>query len=369
LKGLSIGVESKMLDCSIGCPFPDAKMFADYYGQADYGDKWIMAAFEGGATSFSNGNANFSSYEYAGRNEVIKKGSVYMNVFMYVIQKFEDAVINCNPEQNNTFNTANMWDKGVAFYSGSMEGTDGLSTGNMLHQLADELCQSFNMCGIHDNITSTDTSYVNHELLQLFKYGRNHLLISACDAAEKTLRSITKLMYVPLIQGTLRSAHILGSTIHPRIVGNGEKEKAEGAIFAASVLPRIHAANASAANIIFDNMKVGALSTSFADVKTAFESVYSDLDISCLRVGVLVDSNGEYYEDAGGCPSESPSMPPSTELTMPSSKELTMPPTESLSRLSEKPSRADPTVIGLRVSVIIFFVFLGLLILVYFVKT
>ena len=62
LQGFSTAVESKMINCTPGCPFPDAKMFVDYYGQTDYGDRWVQAALSGGATSFSNGNADFKDY-------------------------------------------------------------------------------------------------------------------------------------------------------------------------------------------------------------------------------------------------------------------------------------------------------------------
>jgi hypothetical protein len=43
--------------------------FADYYGDATYGDKWVTAAFNAGTTSFSSnrGDADFSSFDYAAR--------------------------------------------------------------------------------------------------------------------------------------------------------------------------------------------------------------------------------------------------------------------------------------------------------------
>merc|ERR1712086_1208612 len=82
----------------------------------------------------------------------------------------------------------------------------------------------------------------------------------------------------------------------------GEKEKAEGAVFAASVLPRIHAADKKAAKIIYDNMKVGAMSTDQAAVKKAFESVYDDLGITCEQVGGLYStSDAGYYAGAEPC--------------------------------------------------------------------
>lgn len=48
-----------MLRCD-SCPHPAFEKFYEYYGKANYGDKWVMAAFDGKATSFKNGNADFS---------------------------------------------------------------------------------------------------------------------------------------------------------------------------------------------------------------------------------------------------------------------------------------------------------------------
>lgn len=36
-------------------------------GAFDYADKWVMAAFGGARTSFSNGNADFGLYDFEGK--------------------------------------------------------------------------------------------------------------------------------------------------------------------------------------------------------------------------------------------------------------------------------------------------------------
>jgi hypothetical protein len=61
IQGFSTQAAEKMLNCPIGCPYPDFQKFYDYYGVADYADKWVMASLDGRATSFSNGNADFST--------------------------------------------------------------------------------------------------------------------------------------------------------------------------------------------------------------------------------------------------------------------------------------------------------------------
>mmetsp|Transcript_25728 Transcript_25728/g.30313 ORF Transcript_25728/g.30313 Transcript_25728/m.30313 type:complete len:572 (-) Transcript_25728:155-1870(-) len=302
LQGFSTSVQSKMIDCSPGCPFTDAEMFVNYYGRNDYGDHWITSAFNKDSTDFTNrGNADFSIYGESedALVEVIKKGTVYLNVFMYVIREFEDAIVDCKTQctsANCNDDPVEAWDEGVAFYTGSLEGRDGTSTGHLLHQLADKRCQNFKTCGTNGGLVGNTRSYVNHKLLRLFEMGKSQVMNKECGAAKLTVRSITKHMYIPLIQGTLRYAYVLD-----RDSSHGNKEAAEGAVFAASVLPRIHSANATSAQTIYDNMKVGATSTSFLAVKRAFESVYPGLGISCAKIGGVVNSVGDYKTDARPC--------------------------------------------------------------------
>jgi hypothetical protein len=215
-----------------------------------------------------------------------------MAIFMYVIREFEDAIddcklncISCNDDP------VHAWDEGVAFYSGSLEGEDGVPTGKLLHELADKRCADFNTCVDEDN----SRSHINNELLNLFNVGQGQLQAGLCTEARRTKEKIADLMYIPLIQGTLRYAYKVGKQ------SGGEKEKAEGAVFAASVLPRIHAASESAAETIYNNMRVGASGTDFMAVKKAFQSVYKELNIKCSDVGGLMSPDGDYFEEAGPC--------------------------------------------------------------------
>jgi len=306
LQGFSTAVESKMIACgtAAGCPMKDAKFFTDYYGQANYGDLWIQAAFNGGSlTNFDYGNTNFSSLGYSAQSELIKKGTVCMNTFMYVIREFEDAIADCRSQCDTSTNCnddpVHAWDEGVAFYAGSLEGLDGYSSGRMLHQLADKRCRNFKTCGLNGDLDGPTTSSVNHGLLKLFNRGKEQLLSNQCAAARPTVQEIASLMYIPLIQGTLRYAYFLQTG------DRNEKQRAEGAVFAASVVPRVHAASASAASIISSNMSLEATITSFSSVKTAFESVYAELGITCRQVGGIVNSEGMYYPGAEPCASGS----------------------------------------------------------------
>jgi len=296
IKGFSTAVQAKMLDCEPGCPMKNPEIFDAYYGEPDYGDIWVTAAFDKTATSFTRGNADFSDSSvtgFVGRREAIKKGTVYLHIFMYVIREFEDAVIDCKTEceveSNCNDDPVHAWDEGVAFYTGSLEGADGVASGKMLHQLADKRCANFGTCGA-DGSAYEGTSFVNIELLKLFKKGRDQLRKGECGLTKTTMNDIFTLMYVPMVQGSLRYAYKVG------VLEAGEKEKLEGATFVAGVLPRIHDADADAAATIYENQKVGAASTDHSAVKEAFESVYSDLGITCEHIGGLLKSDNVDYE-------------------------------------------------------------------------
>jgi len=181
--------------------------------------------------------------------------------------------IDCNDD------VVHAWDEGVCFYTGSIEGQDGLtSDGKLLHQLADKRCQNFKTCGPESGETD-GTAWINYQIFDLFALAKFQLETGNCSHARKTLASVIELMYIPMIQGTVRYAHSVA------VRQGSEKAKAEGAVFAAAVLPRVHAANPEAAKIIYNNMRVGATSTDHIAVKEAFESVYAEMGIKCSDVG------------------------------------------------------------------------------------
>jgi hypothetical protein len=265
-------------------------------GTSDYADQWVKAAFEGTRTSFTYGNADFAQYGMEGREQIIKKGTAYMNVWMYTIREFEDALddckrgcINCNDDP------VHAWDEGVCFYTGSIEGQDGTASGYLLHELADKRSLDFKTGG-PDGTDMDGQSKLNYDLMDLFALGNYQLQSGNCPSARKTKERIAQLMYVPMIQGSLRYAYKVEK------LQGGEKEKAEGAAFAAAVLPRIHAANSDAAATIYNNLRVGASSTSFQQVKSAFESVYPQLGINCADIGGLWnEAEKKYYPGMEPC--------------------------------------------------------------------
>lgn len=270
--------------------------FNAYYGREDYAHHWVTSAFDGTRARFRNGDADFSMYGLDGRDQAVRKGTAYLSVFMYVIYELEDAFGDCERgciQCNDS--PVHAWDEGVCFYTGSIEGQDGAPAGKLLHQLADKRCANFKTCGV-EGAEISGTSKLNYDIFSLFSVGNYQLLSGNCPALRATTDEIIKKMYVPMIQGTLRYAYKVGELMGP------EKEKAEGAVFAAAVLPRIHAASPAAAKTIYDNMKVGARSTSFRDVKRAFESTYAAIGVTCADVGGYWNEGaGAYYPGMEPC--------------------------------------------------------------------
>jgi hypothetical protein len=220
-----------------------------------------------------------------------------MNVWMYVIREMEDALDDCENDCKKTGcndDPVRAWDEAVAFYTGSLEGIDGMGSGKLLYALADKRCANFRTCG--DLAKSTEgVSHVNQEIIRFFTLGSRMLTQAKCTEAREYKNKIESMMTVPLIQGTLRYAYITSTDITA-----GEKAEAEGATFAAAILPIVHDCDEDAADVIYKNMKTGQKNTAnFLEVKSAFESVYDCIGIRGADVGGVWDAaTGDYAPGA-----------------------------------------------------------------------
>ena len=281
-----------------GCPYATYSRFYDYYGDFDYADKWVSAALSNTDMSFTSGKHgpnDFSQLGDAARVEAVKKGTAYMNVWMYAVREFEDAIDDCTHCEGecNEFSvnsgSVHAWDEGVAFYTGSLEGSSdgGDSGGKLVYRLAEKRCENFGTCGLGGDATS-GTSKVNIDLFPLFAEGARRLERGECLEVRGITDKIISLMTVPLVQGSLRYAYKIGEVAADR----NQKNAAEGAVFAASVLPLVHHCNPKSAATISSNMKFGLYDDNtypaFADVKLAFEETYACLGFTCSQVGALV---------------------------------------------------------------------------------
>ena len=292
-------------DCQ-GCPYKDFMPYHDYYGAADYADRWITAALDGAAMAgvTEARSVDFTGAAEALRAEAVRRGTVLLSVWMFVVRKFEEGIddcvagcLYCNEHG------AHAWDEGVALYAGSLVGTDGRGGGGaiswvggeLLFTLANEQCSYFRTC------TTGGNSNVNVELLALFTDAqgtitgdRGRLNPSGCSTVRSHLWRIVDLMTVPLIQGALRSAYLLAH------LSASDQERGAAAAFAAAVLPRLSLCDADAASRVHANLRVGASAVDFEAVKLAFESQLDCLNVTCTDIGGLWDEGtGSYYFRCG----------------------------------------------------------------------
>jgi hypothetical protein len=331
LQGFSTKAQAVMYDCPVdstvdyenGCPYTSYLPYYTYYGDYAYADTIVSAALAGTAiTGFTNGGFDLSSAADVVRKEYTKKGTAYMNSWMYVIREFEDAIDDCTVGDltANALSSGpvHAWDEGVGFYAGSKMVYDDLLAGNlptldekgkMAYTLANKRCQNFITCG-PDGDSAIGEAKANIDLFQLFQLGQYELLAGNCAKVVPIKNDIVKKMTVPLVQGTLRYAYKVEK------LSGADKEKAEGGIFAAAVLPQLYACDPEAATTVFSNMGWGASSTDFMAVKAAFEGCYESMGITCKDVGGLYNSaTSDYYSD--GDADASPCVDASTDGTDP----------------------------------------------------
>merc|ERR1719327_63421 len=279
LAGFSTAALAKMK----GQPFFEAYMI--YYTHGDYAHRYVTAALDG--------TGAFKGQPEAARIQGAKKGSAYMNVWMYVIREMEDAMQDCKSgclKCND--DPVHAWDEGVAFYSGSLEGHDGSGSGKLLYALADKRCANFGTCK-----AGTKNSKVNIAIIEQFKLGKTKLDEGKCVDLRPITDRIVELMTIPLVQGSLRYAYKVGT------LNEGDKARAEGAAFSAAILPRVAACNVDAAKLISENMDIDTstpMKSKYAGVKQAFESTYPCLGITCADVGGLLETTS-YFAGADPC--------------------------------------------------------------------
>merc|ERR1719387_1932840 len=104
------------------------------------------------------------------RGEIVKKGIAYQGVWMFVVNRLEDAIDECTV--GNTYKSRFAVDEAWAIYAGSLEGNDGSGDGQMIHQLAEKRCKDFGTC----EQGREGEAKVNNKVRGLFETGRNKIL-------------------------------------------------------------------------------------------------------------------------------------------------------------------------------------------------
>merc|ERR1719161_2194577 len=295
LKGFSTQAQAKMQG------WGTYQIYKAYYNEFDYAHQYVLDAL--GYSGNGNGAAGtgiFANQGDNGRTQGVKKGSAYMNVWMYVIHEIEDAISDCtnsctNPgAQDCNADPVHAIDEAAAFYAGSLEGSGATgmpNAGKLIFRLAEKRCANFGTCN------EGAQAKANQMIMSKLQEAQTELKNARCANVPALRDSITSLMSIPLVQGSLRYAWKVAED-----PGAGETEKAEGAVFSAAILPRISACDTAKAKIISDNMKIDAtthMSAGFTAVKEAFEATYCCLGINCDDIGGLLKSStvlGDYKD-------------------------------------------------------------------------
>ncbi|KAI2512500.1 hypothetical protein MHU86_1953 [Fragilaria crotonensis] len=312
LASFSTDAKTLMYDCP-QCPYNTYQKFYDYYGEFDYANQFIMTALDQGTTTFRMGNADLSGYDLAGRAEFLMKGTVILNLWMRVIRQLEFALDICvSGVIGHNADAILAWDEAVAYYAGSTEtgyidSTDddhvnNDKEGNLLYALANNNCNAFQTCGESGNMPH-GTAFVNFKIMQAFQDGQYSLNNGQCSDVKQSKDVIVNLMKVPLIQGTLRHAHLRseGSVSYdPK--REVSQIHAAGAVFAASVLPLVYYCNTGDAAALYEAMRADQTSVNFVTVKKALEANYHCMGVTCSSVGSLWQgyfAGGAACSDAG----------------------------------------------------------------------
>ncbi|CAM9835743.1 unnamed protein product [Chrysoparadoxa australica] len=269
--------------------------FRTYWQSGTYADDFTRSALEGTGV--------FAGAQDSARIEGIKKGAAYQNVWMYVIWEMEDAIRDCD----STGNGVHAWDEAMAFYTGSLEGTDGTGDGVLPYSLADKRCENFATCIGNDAqradpATDEAGSRVNIRILDLFKRGRDSLRQGDCLSPIDLKKQIVEQMTVPLVQGSLRYVYLNDPVNLPP--ADMPKAQAELWSFVAAILPRVASCDQRAAAEIRKNTQFGTsnlISDGHKDVKQLFESTYKCMGITCADVGQLSQGDGTPFPGMEMC--------------------------------------------------------------------
>lgn len=220
-----------------------------------------------------------------------------MHLMAYIIRELEESVQQCKntcTQESCTELGIHAIDSAAAFYFGSLDdGSEG--SGRLMQHIADLECKEFKTCGSSGD-SLKGASKANHEVLQELQVMQYNITARACTEARSRKDHIVKWMKVPLIQGTLRYAYLRYQNQATSV------DIANGAIYAASIVPLVSGCSFTDAEIINNNMETTARATDFSAVKAAFERQYTCLGVKCSDIGGYWDhSKKTYYDGAEMC--------------------------------------------------------------------
>jgi hypothetical protein len=284
----------------------DLKNLQLYYGDDNFADSTILGSLDGSV---------FEGATDEDRSEIVLGVIEGIIMFYSVMSQLESAVSTCQDSSLSSSSPTDLWESGLAFFIGSMEGTteDLAHRGQLLYGLAKSLCSYFSTCELDDASS-------NVALLNSLTLGGKEISDGGCSQAQSILQtSIKSFMLIPIIQATLFYA-----TQSAASTGSGSI----GALysFSRAILPFVNDVNATLASSIDANSAFSTnLRPDLDQIFYSFAEALPLLDIDCDNVGVLTFngwSRGVCPNNVAGAntgitdtsPSRSPiAAPPSSE--------------------------------------------------------
>ena len=251
--------------------------FLEYHQNSYYADKIISDTL--------NGRGKWGSSSREQRAEIVIKTVQYHVVFMFLLAQLADAIRDCdNDDANDNMGTVHSWDKVVAFYVGSQEGsTEGgskdFSDGTLMWNLGNKRCTQFN------TENSKGWSEVMSSIEDQFYAGLGELNAYDCVNLGHTVKRIAHLSLIPLMQSVVRYA--IKNERHSW--NSGSKDLAAGEAFAYSILPILNAYDPIGMAIVEENMVVEEGKEPVMDgaqaVANAFQPIMNQFGLECQFLG------------------------------------------------------------------------------------
>jgi hypothetical protein len=245
-------------------------MYSSYYGSKTYANNLIVQAL--------NNNGTFAGKNVLVREEGVHDGIIALIFWMKIVTELEEARLDCSPGAvADSFDVEAAW----AFYTGSLQ-VGVTSPGELLYAMANEFCQYFGTCG------ALGTATVNGRMTALIAEGQSLERFGLCDQLIESKQEVAAQLDVILVQGLLYHAYFASPNLNQMDMLSFW---GEAYIFAAALLPQVNYCNATAANIIKNNVNINQPSPlqsgGFLAVYNAIRSVYPCLNITCADVGAL----------------------------------------------------------------------------------
>jgi len=267
--------------------------FSDYFGGADFADKYIMKLMEQQAP-----------YNAASTEQLRWLLTNYFSkVVMYfsAASAFQYAVDQCETDKETALD---YWDTGAMFYIGSMEGElpEGNTAGGLLlFSTAKDLCEEFGTCLEDSEVGGSDIprAMSNELLIASLNQGLQRIDSQQCTFLSDILtQDMFSVMPIPIIQGTVKYASFI-STLP---AGSDKASLAIADAFSKGILPLVDGADATSAGMIQAAMEFSLVDKpgDYLVVVDALRSAIPKMNIDCNQIGDFIDESGDASLCLGG---------------------------------------------------------------------